>query len=119
MSESRYEQCVAGVDRECEELVTRMVGMCPWMGADEVTVLRRLVACHMALVYGEREWDATVEVMLRDTLMLARRAREVGDDERRWAFEQWHAWGCASLCGEEYVWQEWLGNESCPDRSRQ
>jgi hypothetical protein len=89
--------------REYERLLDELVALCPWMGAEEVELLRPVFAVHLGLVVGEL---VNVEGLAEGVCLLAQRAAAAGDRRRQWAFEHWYAWAGASLNGQEYVESE-------------
>lgn len=100
---SAHGRFVVDMEQRCAEVVKAVVALCPWMDGNDGVVLRRVCAVHFGLVCGE---VVDLDVMARDVLVLAARAEEVGDRLRHWAFEQWYAWACAALRGEEYAWPD-------------
>jgi hypothetical protein len=95
------------VDREVEQFVEAavadMVELCPWMVEEDVGLWRLAITLQFRLVLGE---VIDLARMMRAILGLAQRAEAVGDARRTWAFNQWYAWVCASMRGEEYRWPE-------------
>lgn len=98
-----YERCVAGRDQECEALVAELVGLCPWMTGCDAVAVRHVFGAQIAMVAGEA---MDVGWMAGCLLGRAMRAEVAGDVQRAWAFDQWYAWACAALLGEEYHWSE-------------
>ena len=93
----------SGVRHVFEAIVAEMVQLCPWMTEEDVGWWREVLLCHFRLVALE---EVDLLSMAGVLLALAEHARAGGDARRAWAFEQWHAWACASMRGEEYQWPE-------------
>jgi len=91
------------MDGEVEQIVAGMVGVCPWMTEEDVRVVREVVSAHAGLVVGRVVDLGRMAGLL---LWLAERADAMGDGRRAWAFDQWYAWACALMRGEEYHWPE-------------
>lgn len=95
------------MDGVCEEVVgevvAEIVAVCPWMSEEEVGMVREVLASHFRLVAGE---DVDQGRMAGLLLGLAERAEAAGDVRRAWTFDQWYAWACAVMRGEEYHWPE-------------
>lgn len=89
------------MDGVCEEVVAEIVEVCPWMSEEEVGMVREVFASHFRLVEGE---EVDLGRMAGVLLGLAERAEAVGDVRRAWTFDQWYAWACAVMRGEEYHW---------------
>ena len=96
-----YACCMEGRDARFEEDLQVMFGLCLWMTGDDRRMMRRVLASHVGWTFDD---DGVVDlgVMAGDLLTLAGRAEVVGDRRRQWAFEQWYAWACAAMRGEEY-----------------
>ena len=92
-----------GVQQVFEAIVAEMVKLCPWMTEEDVGLWREVLLCHFRIVALE---EVDLLSMAEALLALAEHAQAVGDARRAWAFEQWYAWTCASMQGEEYHWPE-------------
>jgi len=91
------------MDGEVEQIVAGMVGVCPWMTEEDVRIVREVVSAHLGLVVGRVVDLGRMAGLL---LWLAERADAMGDARRAWAFDQWYAWACAAMRGEDYHWPE-------------
>src|SRR5215469_18578493 len=91
------------MDEGCEALVAEVVVLCPWMTEEDVEAVRAVFSAHFGRVAGQ---EADLGRMAGLLLGLAQRAEAAGDARRAWTFDQWYAWACASMRGEEYHWPE-------------
>ena len=91
------------MDEGFEEIVAEVVGLCPWMMEEDVEAVRVVFSAHFGRVAGQ---EADLGRMAGLLLGLAQRAEAAGDARRAWTFDQWYAWTCASMRGEEYHWPE-------------
>ena len=91
------------MDGELEALVAEVVVLCPWMTEADVETLHAVFSAHFGRVAGQ---EADLGRMAGLLLGLAQRAEAAGDARRAWTFDQWYAWACASMRGEEYHWPE-------------
>ena len=91
------------MDGELETIVAEVVMLCPWMTEADVEAVRAVFSAHFGRVAGQKLDLGRMAGLL---LGLAQRAEAVGDARRAWTFDQWYAWACASMRGEEYHWPE-------------
>ena len=91
------------MDGELEAIVAEVVLLCPWMTEADVEAVRAVFSAHFGYVAGQKRDLGMLAGLL---LGLAQRSEAVGDARRAWTFDQWYAWACASMRGEEYHWPE-------------